>query len=77
VDYPLCTTTLRSKRSDGKRKTALVSSSLLSNVVPPHPIPNWEVKRVSANNSCFARNREDRSRLGDSGAVFCGHRDNI
>ena len=47
-----------------------MSSSLLSDVAPPDPIPNSEVKRVSADNTCSARNREDRSRLGDSGAVF-------
>jgi hypothetical protein len=51
-------------------RTALWFSSFLSDVVPPHPIPNWEVKRVSANNTCFARFREDRSRLGNYGAVF-------
>ena len=32
-------------------KTALESSSLLSDVVPPDPIPNSEVKRVSADNT--------------------------
>ena len=32
-------------------ETALESSSLLSDVAPPDPIPNSEVKRVSANNS--------------------------
>ncbi len=50
--------------------TAPVSSSLLSDVDPPDPIPNSEVKRVSADNTCFARYREDRSRLGDFGAVL-------
>ena len=61
LDYPLRTITY---------KTALVSSSLSSDVAPPDPIPNSEVKRVSADNTCIARFREDRSRLGDSGAVF-------
>lgn len=32
-------------------RTALESSSLLSNVVPPDPFPNSEVKRVSADNT--------------------------
>ncbi len=35
-------------------------------MAPPFPIPNREVKHISANNTCFARNREDRSRPGDS-----------
>jgi len=38
-------------------------------VAPPDPIPNSEVKRVSADNTNFARYWEDRSRLGDREAV--------
>lgn len=37
---------------------------------PPFPIPNKEVKHTSANNTCFARNREDRSRPGNLSAKF-------
>ena len=39
-------------------------------MAPPDPIPNSAVKRISANNSDYASDREDRSRLGDCGAVF-------
>lgn len=35
-------------------------------MAPPFPIPNREVKHISANNTRFARNLEDRSRPGDS-----------
>ncbi len=42
----------------------------LSDVAPPDPIPNSEVKRVSADNTYSARDREDRSSPGNSGAVF-------
>ncbi len=70
MDYPLRTTTLLTSEYFYFGRTAPVSSSLLSDVDPPDPIPNSEVKRVSADNTYSARNREDRSRLGDIGAVF-------
>ena len=55
---------------DSEKRTALGFSSLLSDVAPPDPIPNSAVKRVSADNTCVARFREDRSRLGNRRAVF-------
>ena len=51
-------------------RTALEFSSFLSDVAPPDPIPNSEVKRVSADNTWFARSWEDKSKLGNCGAVF-------
>lgn len=74
LDYPLRVTTYRLVEYIDNlivwARTALGFSSLSSDVVPPDPIPNSEVKRVSGDNTCFARNREDNSRLGDREAVF-------
>lgn len=41
-------------------------------MAPPDPIPNSEVKRVSADNIAAARRYENRSSPGDIGAVFYG-----
>jgi len=49
----------------------------LSEVVPLHPIPNWIVKRLSADNSCGATCREDRSGPGTLRKIFFLIADNI